>query len=582
MRFSPAGSGCSNCCPTGCVIDEDDFDRADSSNLGSDWTEVAGDWEIASNELSISAAANAIATHNTPWPGGDVYFAVWTEVTVATTGDEARVICAYTDQNDYVYAVYSPVDASCGVLELWEVVGTLHTKLAEAQLDGAVAGVAATLQVCYVSNASVIHAYARLKLDNFRYVVVDDEATAQSGLYSGVGTKTCSGTVTFDDFKFYSSDYDAGCDYCPACTRFVDEFNRSDSDTLGCDWSEDEGDADIASNKAVFDCSSDQDHQISITLPLPSGIGVAFLGCTWLHIYNPYSYPPLVYSLPPTVIFMIDHVDSSNYHYAKAAPVLVGLSYSHQLSIGKVSGGVDTTLAIGGYAGIASSAMKVGLYDGKLCGSLYGMTVSAETTAHNGNTAAIRIEDCDTTFHTTYPPQIDGVWVGVDTNPLYLDACDECWPTCFPCAPAQEASSYTVALSGWGNSWCTIDCSDINTSWVCSPSSVPLQLRGSLTTCVYESAEMEFSCASGITGSAMVLVYVPAWNFVLGQYNQRVMVRVLFNTGSGWWGYSLVTDPLGFDVDCSQIGSGTPEDLTLVDSYAYAACSAGTATIVGS
>jgi hypothetical protein len=38
----------------------DDFNRADSSNLGADWVEVSGDWSIVSNQLSPGSAGGTI------------------------------------------------------------------------------------------------------------------------------------------------------------------------------------------------------------------------------------------------------------------------------------------------------------------------------------------------------------------------------------------------------------------------------------------------------------------------------------------------------------------------------------------
>jgi len=43
-----------NCCITECPEFSDSFDRADSTNLGIDWTETAGSWEISGNALTTS------------------------------------------------------------------------------------------------------------------------------------------------------------------------------------------------------------------------------------------------------------------------------------------------------------------------------------------------------------------------------------------------------------------------------------------------------------------------------------------------------------------------------------------------
>ncbi len=47
---------CSSCCaPAGCDYFTDEFTRADSTDLGDDWTEDTGDWSIASNMLTVSS-----------------------------------------------------------------------------------------------------------------------------------------------------------------------------------------------------------------------------------------------------------------------------------------------------------------------------------------------------------------------------------------------------------------------------------------------------------------------------------------------------------------------------------------------
>jgi len=54
-------------CCCGCVIASDDFNRANSTNLGSNWTELAGDWSIASNQLTVATSdAEARFEHTSP------------------------------------------------------------------------------------------------------------------------------------------------------------------------------------------------------------------------------------------------------------------------------------------------------------------------------------------------------------------------------------------------------------------------------------------------------------------------------------------------------------------------------------
>lgn len=50
------------CCGSrNCLLGEDDFNRADSTNVGSKWSEVSGGWEIQSNQL-VCTSAGILAT----------------------------------------------------------------------------------------------------------------------------------------------------------------------------------------------------------------------------------------------------------------------------------------------------------------------------------------------------------------------------------------------------------------------------------------------------------------------------------------------------------------------------------------
>lgn len=62
-------AGCA-CC--GCVIASDTFSRSDSTNIGSDWSEDAGTWEISSNTLKLTSASGSV-TYQTPITEADIY-----------------------------------------------------------------------------------------------------------------------------------------------------------------------------------------------------------------------------------------------------------------------------------------------------------------------------------------------------------------------------------------------------------------------------------------------------------------------------------------------------------------------------
>lgn len=50
------------CCESDCLILEDDFERADNDDIGSDWNEIYGDWEIISGDLVATELPALIVT----------------------------------------------------------------------------------------------------------------------------------------------------------------------------------------------------------------------------------------------------------------------------------------------------------------------------------------------------------------------------------------------------------------------------------------------------------------------------------------------------------------------------------------
>ncbi len=99
----PPGSG--NCCPCPsgepCGVFAERWDRADSTDLGDDWEEIAGDWEITSHRATIGSA-HAIAKPNGMYVA---YSAKMVEaVCTGAEGDRIRLMPAYDDADNYKFA----------------------------------------------------------------------------------------------------------------------------------------------------------------------------------------------------------------------------------------------------------------------------------------------------------------------------------------------------------------------------------------------------------------------------------------------------------------------------------------------
>jgi hypothetical protein len=67
------------------AIYSDDFNRADSTNLGSNWTELDDDWSIKSNQLAPGISTTGIVLYNRPLDTTDQYAQITMTVTTGTS-----------------------------------------------------------------------------------------------------------------------------------------------------------------------------------------------------------------------------------------------------------------------------------------------------------------------------------------------------------------------------------------------------------------------------------------------------------------------------------------------------------------
>ena len=104
------------CCPeaVSCLIASDDFDRTDSTSLGSDWVEKTGDWEIVSNELVADTDGILLTSHRQAKPRGTTYnYNI--EVNMIVGGVTSwGIICKYIDNDNYDW-----IDLTLDGTQLW-------------------------------------------------------------------------------------------------------------------------------------------------------------------------------------------------------------------------------------------------------------------------------------------------------------------------------------------------------------------------------------------------------------------------------------------------------------------------------
>lgn len=201
-------AGCP-CCG-GCECDycdiTDSFDRANSSTVGTGWTEEAGDWTIASNKLSIADADARLRLND---GGVECGFAAtadevaFCEVTIRATssGDKARVLPNHNPSGPLQFTAVEFVFGT-NKLRLYENIAGAETLVFEKDWTFNTA-------TDYVIRVESIEPNPRLySFPNALRVEVDGTHAATiphscaGGTQFALGTgDTVAGTITFDNFS---------------------------------------------------------------------------------------------------------------------------------------------------------------------------------------------------------------------------------------------------------------------------------------------------------------------------------------------------------------------------------------------
>lgn len=255
------------CCPScgACQIGLDRFGRVDSDDLGDDWSEVVGNWAIEANEL-VTTDSDALALHQGPALSGLPRHVVTVKLKGDDPGDELRVHVATDDETYGLYAqLVLENGGSCGLLQLWKSASGSDTKLAQCIVPDLVEDEWHTLKVCYrpANNLLVAQLAAVVTTRSGRTRQIAHETTSV-GILAGVGAGTITAKAHFDNFcwqRHYIAAADVGdpydayddlaadvnCPSCglPTCVYAEDDFDRDDSDDLGCQWEEVSGDWEI-------------------------------------------------------------------------------------------------------------------------------------------------------------------------------------------------------------------------------------------------------------------------------------------------------------------------------------------------
>ena len=186
-QFSPSGDAC-GCCSTGdpCALVSDDFDRANSTNLGAGWSEESGDFTISSNKLNYNSGTNAVVINTTTHTSQEVTITVDVRQGI-TTGTTFRIILSYVDTDNYYYAELTI--GSAQTLRLVERSGGTDTELDSATVT-TFAGTSYPFTACMTEFSFSATANG---------VSVGAAHSGTSGEF-GLGIGAATGPSTFDNF----------------------------------------------------------------------------------------------------------------------------------------------------------------------------------------------------------------------------------------------------------------------------------------------------------------------------------------------------------------------------------------------
>ena len=173
------------CCCNSCVIFQDDFNRADDTNLGANWDAglTVGTWEIASNELKCTTANGYVVTSATATQN---HFSV--RMKGSNDGDCLR-ISAYNSGASLVNYVIELKVGATAKIRVYNDIPLTGTQTLQAE--------------CSVTAAS--GAWHELKAYRGRVLLngvpVINYVTLDNWDYLSLGTGSLTGTAYFDDVQ---------------------------------------------------------------------------------------------------------------------------------------------------------------------------------------------------------------------------------------------------------------------------------------------------------------------------------------------------------------------------------------------
>ena len=416
MPFKQNNPGC-KCCFDDCLIDI------------TGWNQVSGIWTITNSNKNLETGnTNALIVTTNEHPEGKSTHVVEVFVRGEDDGDILRVVVAYADSNNYLFAEVE-VGATCGYLRLWQMTGGLAFQLGDDVpiLDLAPAEDHA-IKVCY--DGENLTAILTGKASYLRPVTA-------TGEYVGVATGAIITLATFKNFRWWIH-YDDGGHYgepndCPLCklpcTIYTDGFNRSD---LGCTWSSQPVNWNIVSSILVAESSVNI--QCLVPHPVEGGSQYVSVSCSGE-------------SDGDKVLVIVDYDDDTgNYHYAE-----LEVGTNAKLSLYRYEGGSGTLLETKNITAAVGTryTITVCIADAYFSASIGTDMVIADSGAFGGNYTGIGADLTASSSVSFYSFLFSRLYFGTGGD----EDCPRCYQSITECEECQDGdiASYILVKFDFAN-----------------------------------------------------------------------------------------------------------------------------------
>lgn len=207
-----------------CLVGTDGFDRADSDNVGDDWTELLGSssgWKIEDSDLATDTDNDVILYRKThPDNSADVRVEVWVK---GVEGDVAKVIVSYIDDNNYLWGQVEIGALGIMTMTLWQKLNGVVTQLSVTEhayftTSSSWIGMIVCRQELYYPDPAWV---SLTVIGGAGPVTIREDVSAPLSSYVALATGNVVGTIYFDNFNYYMLKSPVHPE-CPECEPPID------------------------------------------------------------------------------------------------------------------------------------------------------------------------------------------------------------------------------------------------------------------------------------------------------------------------------------------------------------------------